>query len=304
MVEYVDVIYATTIVKNVVYNTNSTSVTGAYLNTYVPAIYTERGPSWSQGAAAPFGGRPAVIWAHGGGFTQGSKDSTGETGAYAMARRGYVAFSIDYRMPQPYQPIYSENVAIADMRAAIRWVKTNAATYGVDTTKIVAAGDSAGGFAAFQSAISNYEEPNGNNGLMGASSRPAAVLALWPPVTQKSWCLPTAVPQSTNIAAGNLDICAIVHGLNDGPPLYPAGVAPEESWALWNYLVAQRGADKPFLTHLSLGGHTAFTRAPFEYPGSPGVPYLNYTKVYQEGFLEDAIGKVCVYLRQKLGLTG
>jgi hypothetical protein len=31
---------------------------------------------------------------------------------------------------------------------------------------------------------------------------------------------------------------------------------------------------------------------------------LNYTKGYQEGFLEDAIGKVCMYFKWKLALGG
>jgi dienelactone hydrolase len=185
------------------------------------------------------------------------------------------------------------------MRAAIRFVKTNAATYGVDSTKIIAAGDSAGGFAAYQSAISNYEEPNGNNGLMGASSRPAGVLALWAPVTSKPWCLYNVAPQSTNIAAGNLDICAMVQGTAD------TVVPMAEMVALHSYLQANRGAQSSFYTGLcDQAQHNAFTRAPFEYPGSPNIPYLNYTKGYQEGFLEDAIGKVCMYFKWKLALGG
>lgn len=281
--EYFDTTYGVRITKDVVYNTNPTTIPGYLLNIYEPSFYAYDGPSWSAGQAAPITNRPTIIWAHGGSFQFGSKDNPGETYAYQFAQRGYVAIAIDYRKP-PYQYGVNETMAICDMRAAIRWAKTFAATYNIDTTKIIAGGDSAGGFAAYQAAISNLEQANGNNGLMGASSRPAAVVSLWAPVTSKPGYLPTDAPQVANITAGNLDIWAGVQGKLD------TLVPPPEMRALWNQIVALRGTGKAFYVELANALHNQVNRAQF------GI------NDYREGFFEDAFRGVLGYLANKLTL--
>jgi dipeptidyl aminopeptidase/acylaminoacyl peptidase len=97
--------------------------------------------------------RPALVWVHGGGFTTGDK-SSGRSRATFFARLGYVAVSINYRLlspdgcggnPDP-TPV-CEQAALAardDALAAIQWLRDNAATYRIDTSRIAIAGASAG----------------------------------------------------------------------------------------------------------------------------------------------------------------
>jgi para-nitrobenzyl esterase len=97
--------------------------------------------------------RPVVIWIHGGGFTGGDK-SSGATQASFFARHGYVAASINYRLLSPTgcggnpdpTPICQQAALAAqhDAQAAVRWFRSNASTYGIDTSRIAVAGSSAG----------------------------------------------------------------------------------------------------------------------------------------------------------------
>lgn len=282
--EYFDTTYTVQITKDVVYNTNPTTIPGYLLNIYKPLLYAYDGPSWTAGQAAPVTNRPTIIWAHGGSFQYGSKDNPGEGYAYQFAQRGYNAIAIDYRKPLPYSYGVNETMAICDMRAAIRWAKANAAPHNIDTTKIIAGGDSAGGFAAIQAAISNTEQANGNNGTMGAGSRPAAVVALWAPVTSKPGWLQTDAIQVANITAGLIDVFAGVQGKLDTP------VPPAEMRALWNQIVALRGTGKAFYTELANALHNQMNRSQL------GV------NDYREGFFEDAFRGVLMYLGTKLSL--
>src|SRR5207248_9743618 len=85
---------------------------------------------------------PAAILVHGGGFDAGSKSTNVRPLFDVLANAGFAWFSIDYRMA----PEFRFPQAIEDMDAAIRWVKANAAKYHVDASRIVIAGESAGGF--------------------------------------------------------------------------------------------------------------------------------------------------------------
>ena len=88
--------------------------------------------------AGPF---PAAILIHGGGFDEGSKSTNVRPLFDVLANAGYAWFSIDYRLaPEAHFP-----QAIEDVYSAIRWVKTNAAAYHVDVSRLALIGESAGG---------------------------------------------------------------------------------------------------------------------------------------------------------------
>jgi para-nitrobenzyl esterase len=95
------------------------------------------------------GGRPVMVWIHGGGFVIGSKDVSISDGA-AFARAGLVCFAINYRMgidgflPIPGVPT---NLGLRDMIAALQWVRANAAAFGGDPRNITVFGESAGAMA-------------------------------------------------------------------------------------------------------------------------------------------------------------
>jgi alpha-L-fucosidase 2 len=89
--------------------------------------------------AGPFA---AAILVHGGGFDAGSRSTNVRPLFEPLAKAGFAWFSIDYRLaPEAH---YQEGVA--DVNAAIRWVKAHAAEYRVDTRRIAIIGESAGGF--------------------------------------------------------------------------------------------------------------------------------------------------------------
>jgi acetyl esterase/lipase len=89
------------------------------------------------------GEMPAIVYITGGGFISANKDSYIQQ-RMAFAEAGYVVASIQYRVaptavfPQP----------LADVKAAIRYLKANAAKYNINADKIGVIGESAGGYLA------------------------------------------------------------------------------------------------------------------------------------------------------------
>jgi acetyl esterase len=83
--------------------------------------------------------RPAVVVVHGGGWTQGDKSWFAQQGNQ-LAARGFVAFSINYRLA----PAHTYPAAVEDVEAAVEWVRKHAKEYGVDRKRIGALGGSAG----------------------------------------------------------------------------------------------------------------------------------------------------------------
>lgn len=85
---------------------------------------------------------PAVVCLHSGWFKaeRGSQTQL----AQALAARGYVTVTIDYRLSGEAK----FPAAIHDTKAAVRWLRANAATYGIDPAAIGVTGLSAGGHLA------------------------------------------------------------------------------------------------------------------------------------------------------------
>ncbi len=117
---------------------------------------TEIGDVWipnynGKPAPANSNNRPAVVIVHGGGGTSGARTETrGTQTSQLLAAHGYVAFNIDYAIGK----VYPQNVR--DWRLAVRWLRANAATYGIDPNHIGITGGSFGGFsAALMSGITN-----------------------------------------------------------------------------------------------------------------------------------------------------
>jgi len=85
------------------------------------------------------GPAPVVIYIHGGGFRILSKN-THWVMAIELARRGYVVFTINYRLA----PAHPFPAAAEDACAAFRWVVEHAERFGGDPTRIAISGESAG----------------------------------------------------------------------------------------------------------------------------------------------------------------
>jgi acetyl esterase/lipase len=117
---------------------------------------------------------PGVLVIRGGGWQKGDKEGFGFM-AGAIAKAGLAAASIEYRTSSeaPFP------AAIHDAKAAVRWLRANAAEYAIDSRALGVIGGSAGGhLAALLGTSDRVAELEGKGGHAGVSSRVAAVVAM------------------------------------------------------------------------------------------------------------------------------
>lgn len=134
---------------------------------------------------------PLVIWIHGGGWSRGDSRGNGAITDFpavlaGLAARGYVVASVNYRLSGEAK----FPAQIQDVNAAIAYLETNAARYGIDPSRVLLWGGSAGGHLAALAALTcgaaDYApEPN-----TGRLSRKEALAAKAPEV---STCVQGAV---------------------------------------------------------------------------------------------------------------
>jgi acetyl esterase/lipase len=85
---------------------------------------------------------PVVVYVHGGGWTQGSKEGNVEVFyESALLDAGFVLASLDYRLA----PEYKFPAMIQDVKCAVRFLRAHAGAYNLDPGRIGALGTSAGG---------------------------------------------------------------------------------------------------------------------------------------------------------------
>jgi acetyl esterase/lipase len=91
---------------------------------------------------------PLIVFVHGGAWRAGSKN---DMPLHGLVERGFAVASVDYRLstvaPFPAQA--------HDIKAAIRFLRAHSAEYGLDTSRIVIAGSSAGGHLAALVGVTN-----------------------------------------------------------------------------------------------------------------------------------------------------
>ena len=119
---------------------------------------------------------PLVISIHGGGWCKLSKDPATEI---SLTSYGFANASIDYRLaPGAHWP-----AQMHDCKAAVRFLRANAATYGLDPNRFAAVGGSAGGHLSAVLAASNgnkYLEGSLGNHLDASSALQAVCDACGP----------------------------------------------------------------------------------------------------------------------------
>lgn len=119
--------------------------------------------------------KPLLVWVHGGGWRNGSRK---RCPAIRYAEKGYVVASIDYRLtgvaPFPAQ--------IHDCKAAIRYLRKNATTYGLDPKRVGVWGSSAGGhLVALLGTSGEVEKLEGKVGVAEGSSAVQCVVDFFGP---------------------------------------------------------------------------------------------------------------------------
>jgi len=119
--------------------------------------------------------RPAIVFFFGGGWTNG-KVTQFESQAEYLAQRGMVAALADYRVKSRQN--VTPDKCVEDAKSAIRWVRKNSAMLGIDPSKIVASGGSAGGHIAACTSLTTGLEAAGED--TNISSQPNAMVLFNP----------------------------------------------------------------------------------------------------------------------------
>ena len=123
---------------------------------------------------APF---PAVVCIHGGGFRAGTRQSFLPI-AYYLAQHGYVAATVSYRL----SPMNQFPAPVEDVKAAVRFLRANAARFQIDPDRIGAVGGSAGGHLALMLGVTGgVAEFEGAGPNLERSSSVQAVVNLYGP---------------------------------------------------------------------------------------------------------------------------
>jgi acetyl esterase/lipase len=121
---------------------------------------------------------PLIMWIHGGAFRSGDKSGIWYKPILNQVQRGYAVASIDYRLSGSAK----FPALVHDAKAAVRWLRANAARYNLKADRIVVAGESAGGYQAVMlGASGGVAELEGTLGNPGQSSRVQGVIDFFGP---------------------------------------------------------------------------------------------------------------------------
>jgi acetyl esterase/lipase len=115
--------------------------------------------------------RTAFVYDFGGAWTTGDPAKSVSWAKWA-ASKGMVGIAPDYRTNQRFAT--SPLAAVDDGRATLRWVQEHAAELGIDISRIVVGGNSAGGHVTLWSAI--MQTPVGSDPASAPLQPPAAVV--------------------------------------------------------------------------------------------------------------------------------
>lgn len=119
--------------------------------------------------------RPAVVIIHGGSWKEGTRDLETET-ARCLARNGYVAFNIEFRLVGQGGEFPHD---IADVKDAVVFLAKNASKYNIDPDKVGLFGSSSGGHMAMLAAYTQSEPALQPECYPGSPAKVAAVASCY-----------------------------------------------------------------------------------------------------------------------------
>ncbi len=175
--------------------------------------------------------RAAFVVIHGGGWRGGAPRRMYPF-AHHFAKLGMVGVSVEYRLAARTREAaeaggLSPFDCVADVKSAIRFLKTNAADFGIDPEKIVVSGGSAGGHLAAATAL--FDAVNDPADDVSVSTTPRALVLLFPVIdTSKEqgygndllgerW---REIDPNSHVRAG-LPPCILFHGTGDTVTPFP-----------------------------------------------------------------------------------
>ncbi|GGY59458.1 alpha/beta hydrolase [Pseudoduganella albidiflava] len=170
----------------------------------------------------------AVIVVPGGGHRMLVFQNEGVAAAKNLNRAGVTAFVLKYRLARDGDSGYTiEGDGAADLRRAVRWVRTHAAEYGVDPARVGVMGFSAGG--ELVSLVADNPEPPGfvaRDAVDRASARPDFQVLVYPgPLGVPAKAVKGAPPAF--LVAGSRDTCCMPPTIALYQQLVAAGVSAE-----------------------------------------------------------------------------
>ncbi len=144
--------------------------------------------------------RPAIVLIHGGGWVEFDKSTMRGMGQF-LARSGFIAVAVDYRLFQNDKNRWPAQ--LDDVQRAVRWIRANAAKYGVEAGHIGAFGHSAGAQLACLLGMEDTRD-NSDPKLAKYSSKVQAVVDVSGPTDFTTHRDPDAVAFFTSFLGGDL----------------------------------------------------------------------------------------------------
>jgi dienelactone hydrolase len=194
--------------------------------------------------------RPALVWVHGGSFSGGDKTNFVPVDvANTFSKMGYVVVSINYRLLGSGCVANPSNCTIAaleaqhDAQAAVRWLRSNAATYKIDPSRIGIGGESAGGITA--TLVGLHSDDPGTSGNPGFDSTVGGFVSV-------SGGVPQGLFASSGDAPG-----VLFHGTADGT------VSPQ--WSVQTAVAMLKAGVPAFLQLQNGAGHVPWVQYRVEY---------------------------------------
>lgn len=181
---------------------------------------------------------PLVILIHGGAFVSGDKGDRADQ-AEALRAKGFAVASLNYRLSGEAK----FPAGARDVKAAVRWLRAHASSYGVHPDRFAAWGTSAGGYLAAMLGVTGDQRTTLDDASLGnatVSSAVQLVVDLYGPGDFLSMDAQAADPG----------------GCPDGPQVHDAGDSPESQWlgAPIRSVPAIAAASNP-LRYLARAGH-------------------------------------------------
>ena len=201
--------------------------------------------------------RPLIVCIHGGSLISGVRDEMAQF-CNDFARRGYVSATIDYRIgieaPKGVKTILEALLrGVQDAKAAVRFFRSKASEYGIDTSKIYLEGSSAGSMIAVHYAYwdeneippdidqSKWGDIEGTSGNPGYSTEIKGIVNYCGAIVNPSWINPGEIP------------VANLHGLLDMVVPADSGISTDFGIKLFGGVAISRIA-----TQLGIYNHRAF----------------------------------------------
>ena len=207
---------------------------------------------------------PTAIFYFGGGWVGGNRNHFAPHCKY-LASRGMLAVTADYRIFSKHGT--SPQQAVFDARSAMRYLKENANTLGVDTSRLVAGGGSAGGHLALGTAT--LHDFNGSSDNLTVSPVPKALLLYNPVVNTTSTGY-----GSSKVGSDTIKLSPYHQIKSDVPPMLLFHGSDDRTVPLENIEQLNRKLDELLVSH------TFYT-----YPGQ-GHGFFNLGRENDKYFIE------------------